>query len=276
VATKCVSHFLACKSGRGFASNIRDVPYEVTDIEKTADTAIFRLKRITDDQWRDVSEFFRDLIERNAGRIAPELSDAIAAANSRLFASLAAESAATVPFFIQKDAATNDRIVKSALPRAPSSFAEFFEVAPGEYDFSPLAVPQRLTKLTSNLRKNGTSELTLYMYKRRLPGQPRFVIYSASDFGFENEAQRSEFIREALENDYAFVKAIAGPVIRPKATEENAAFEALMDLSPHHAAKLKAQFDRIVAIGDIVDISRQVMEREGLQDPEAQSSDGEQ
>ena len=243
---------------------LRDIPFEVTRIKMADGVAYVALKRVIDARGADVTAFFKDLIARNQGKLQPDLVDVVTAANSRLYASMTAESAATVPFFVLKNIDTGEREVKVALPREPGSFAAFFEVAPGEHDFSPLADPQRLARMLSDLRTHKSAELVVYLYKHWVPDQSRFELRAACDADFGSAYDKFVFIREALEHDHCFVKLGLAPVCRPKETELHAVIEPLMAKSAHRANRLQSDFEQIVAVGDVTDITRQVMEAGNL------------
>ncbi len=248
----------------GSKVRLRDIPCEVTRIEIEGGGVRLALKRVIDTRGAEVTVFLKDLIARNQGKLQPDLEDVITAANSRLYASMAAESAGTVPFFVLKDLESGKREVKVALPRVPGSFAAFFEVALGEYDFSPLAEPQRLGRMLSELRAQKTADLTLYMYKSWSSETSRFELHTACDADFSGAHEKFAFVREALEHDHCFAKLVLAPVCRPKETEVHAVVEPLMSKSAHRANRLQTDFEQIAAVGEVIDITRQVMEAGNL------------
>lgn len=248
----------------GSKVRLRDIPCEVTRVEVHDGDVRLALRRVIDARGAEVTAFLKDLIARNQGKLQPDLVDVVTAANSRLYAAMAAESAGTVPFFVLKDVASGGREVKVALPREPGSFAAFFEVAPGEYDFSPLADAQRLGRMLSELRAQKTADLVVYMYKTWAGDQNRFTLHAACDADFSGAHDKFVFVREALEHDHCFAKLTLAPVCRPKDTELHAVIEPLMAKSAHRANRLQTDFEHIAAVGDLTDITRQVMEAGNL------------
>ncbi len=248
----------------GSKVRLRDIPCEVTRIEVEGDGVRLSLKRVIDTKGAEVTVFLKDLIARNQGKLKPDLEDVVTATNSRLYAAMAAESAGTVPFFVLKDVESGEREVKVALPRVPGSFAAFFEVASEEYDFSPLAEPQRLGRMLSDLRAQKTADLTLYMYKSWSSDTNRFELHAACDADFSGAHDKFAFVREALEHDHCFAKLVLAPVCRPKDTEVHAVIEPLMAKSAHRANCLQTDFEQIAAVGEVIDITRQVMEAGNL------------
>jgi len=238
---------------------LRGIPCEVARIERDGKVRLC-LKRVLDANSRAVTDFMRDMIDRNINKIQPDLNDMITAANSRLFAALGAENIGTVPLFVLRDAQTNDRSLKVALPQHGGSLAEFFEVSVGQYDFGALGEPERLARLTSDLRKNNVAETTLYLYKRQMPGTAEFRIHSAAEAEFEDAQAKEAFIAEALNYDHCFIKVAASSVRPPRDGELQAVIEPLAARSPHRASKLQSEFGQVMAVGDVVDVTRQVME----------------
>ncbi len=243
---------------------LKNIPCEVVGVEESESKTRIALKRVLDQNSRAVSDFIRDLIERNVDRIAPDLIDVVTAARSRLFASLAAESAATVPLLILKEPETGDRIVKVALPKDPSAFARFFEVTPNEYDFSAIADPARIAPLTVDLRKNTSAEIVVYLYKKPASSGAPFAIVASSEDEFQNRRERQEFIAEAFHHEHCFVKIVAAAVREPSDSELREVLESLMARAPLRATKLQAEFSRVAAVGDMIDITRDVMDAEAL------------
>ncbi len=239
---------------------LRDIPCEVARIERDGDKVRLCLKRVLDAHSRPVTEFMRDMIDRNSSKMEPDLNDMVTAANSRLFAALGAENIGTVPLFVLRDPETNDRSIKVALPQYGGSLAEFFEVAAGQYDFGPVGAPDRLVRLTSDLRKSGVAETTIYLYKRQLPGTAQFRIHAAAEPEFEDAQHKEAFIAEALNYDHCFVKVTVSAVRPPSDGELQAVLEPLAARSPHRASKLQSEFAQVMAVGDVVDVTRQVME----------------
>jgi hypothetical protein len=96
------------------------------------------------------------------------------------------------------------------------------------------------------------------MYKKQVPGIAKFDIYSAIDSDFENSQERQAFMSTCLEHDYCIIKVSVSQSQKPVDTEIVGAVEKLQDTAPHGVQRLINQFNNIIAIGDISDISSQI------------------
>ncbi|MCG7879917.1 MAG: hypothetical protein N0C80_16110, partial [Candidatus Thiodiazotropha endolucinida] len=131
----------------------------------------------------------------------------------------------------------------------------YFEVADGEFDFSVLAMNGRLQQIIQEVVEQGTSEIILYLSKELRGNKPEFEIKSLAEFEISDETQRTEFVHHAMEHDFRCVKIVVNhPDIPPKAEFEQA-IDRLVQLSPGRCERLKTDFDNLIAIGDVVDIT---------------------
>ena len=100
------------------------------------------------------------------------------------------------------------------------------------------------------------------MFKKQIPGIAKYEIYSAVDSEFEDANHRKEFFKECLLNDYCFIRLNLTQVMQPKDVEITNATEFLHEISPLQEQKLMQKYSQLAAIGDIIDITKQVSELE--------------
>lgn len=236
-----------------------NMPYEVCRTQ-IGQPCLLHLKRVETRDWADYAAFIKDMFARNSSKIEIDMEDSINAAHARLFTSLVTESTASLPFIISKNPKTLEREVTVGMPGQAAGFIDFFEVAEREYDFSPLTVSRRLSWLTADLRKRDQNSLTLYLYKKRIGHSARFRLYSACEQEFESEQEKNDFLAKAQEHDYLVVKVILCDLKRPDDVEWNNLIETLMDMAPHQANKMRTEYQQIFALGDMIDITRQVQD----------------
>ncbi len=236
-----------------------DMPYIITCIHYEKGKPILHFKRQKTKHWNSQTGFFKDMIDRNIDLIKLDTKDIETATKSKLIGSIAVENTATLPLFILKNAEGGGRTASIALPPNPSDLTDFFEVEPGVYDFKPITFPNRISRLTSNVKNNEPSDLIIYMYKKQIPGIAKFDIYSAIDTDFENAEEKNEFMNTCKEHDYCVIKISVSRVQKPVELEVISAVEQLQDTSPHSVQRLTNQFNSIIAIGDISDISKQMI-----------------
>ncbi len=237
--------------------DLMKIPYEVCGMEKGSGNLI-SLKRL-DTAGRAYADFFKDLIKRNRQRIQIDMEDTVNAGVSRLFASLAVENSATIPLLVYKDLEEMITYTRIALPDHRSTFVQFFETAPKHYDFSPLNVSRRLAELSTHLRKGEDAVMTVYMFKKPDRNQHQFEILSATDSEFESDSDRKQFFDEAMQHDHCAVKIRVDKALTPERIEVNATIERLYECSPHQTNKLLQEFNQLYAVGDVIDVTQQVM-----------------
>lgn len=236
-----------------------DMAYKITCIHYENGKPILHFKRVKTEHWNAQTGFFKDMIDRNIKLIKLDTKDIETATKSKLIGSIAVENTATLPLFILKNTEGNGRSANIALPPMSSDLTDFFEVEPNVYDFKAITHPNRLSRLTAHLKTENVTDLIIYMYKKQIPGIAKFNIYSAIDTDFDNEAEKAEFMNICKENDYCVIKVSVSRVQKPVETEITQALDPLQEVAPHCVQRLHNHFKNIVAIGDISDISRQMI-----------------
>jgi hypothetical protein len=114
--------------------------------------------------------------------------------------------------------------------------------------------------MIQEVSKTGSSELILYLSKVRRRNTPTFMIHSLADFEIGDEATRSEFIRRSMEHDFRCIKIILNQTKVPPEAEIDQAVNRLVQLSQSKSERLKAEFDNLIAIGDVVDMTGLIVE----------------
>jgi len=248
---------LPALSKRSKLPDLMNIPYEVCSLYKDNNN-LMKLKRVGK-AGHAYTDFFQDLIQRNNKRIKVDMEDLINAGVSRLFASLAAENSATIPLLVYKDIEEMNTFVRVALPAERSTFLQFFETSANEYDFSPLNVSRRLAELSTRLRKGENAEMVVYMFKRPVADAHQFEILSATNSEFQSNENRKLFFEQALLHDHCAVKVRVDKAHIPERVEINSMVEHLYEYSPYQANKLIHEFSQLYAVGDVVDVTQQVM-----------------
>jgi hypothetical protein len=231
----------------------REVPVELAG-SVPGDEPRLRLRVRADRRGRRFASGFAEMVTRRQSRLRPEASHVLRAATSRLYSSIFIESSSTVPLFVFRGA-EGDWSFRLGLVPSPAPIVGFFEVADGVFDFGPLALGGRLTRLMDRVAGAGSGELTIYLYKERRPDAAAFVLRSLADGEFKGDGARRAFVRRALPHDFRCVKILASLPDVPPPAEIEQAVERLSRLSPTKGARLKADFANLAAIGDLVDIT---------------------
>jgi len=240
--------------------NLIDIPYTITCAHMENANPVLHLRREKTSSWNDQSAFFKDLIGRNIKLIKLDTKDIETSAKSKLMGSIAVENTTTVPLFIHrgKDTGSN-KIVSLAMPSEPSPFVDFFEVEPGTYNFKAITHANRISKLLNKAKNKNISDLVIYLYKVQISGIAKYEIYSAILSDFESDKEKNDFLLACQEHDYRVIKLSISNVQEPDSTEVSAAIEPLQEIAPHYAQRQLKQFSSIIAVGDIIDVSNQIM-----------------
>jgi len=237
-----------------FQLNLNIVPHEVIEIDRSG-TLSLRLKRVQDVNWQDYNDFFRDLIERNAGKIKLELSDSIAAAKSRLYAAAMSETLCCIPFSIVSNSIKGTRTIKINAPFNEPSLVDYFKLNSSGVDYTPFSVKNRLSVITKKLANQMSISLNFYVYKKINQATKKYEFYSATDIDFINAIDLIGFLGDAVKHDFKVFKFNISRAVKPDDVAINSALDFLLDRSAHNANKIKANIEKVVATGEIIDVS---------------------
>jgi hypothetical protein len=205
------------------------------------------------------SQAFSSFLEKRQANLYLDSSHIMRAAASRLYSSIFIESSSSLPVFIYRRS-YDDWSMKLGISAFPAPLLDFFEVADGVFDFNVLANKGRLKRIMKDVTKSGSSELILYLCKVRHGETPAFDIQSLADFEVGSETDRSEFMHHAMDNDFRCIKVILNQTSVPPITEVEQAIDQLAQQSPCRSKRLKADFNKLIAVGDIVDITGLAMD----------------
>ncbi len=239
-------------------ANLKDIPYEIVEISVDEDSVVVHLKRLPDKRQDSHTAFFKELIDTNREKLPLDVTEAALVAQSRLYESVIAESTGTIPLLLSRDSSSGERAIRVALPAQPGPLAEFFEVAPGCFDFSALAVPTRLADMMKEPARGAQCSTVLYLFKRPLPNGHEFEILAASAEQLRDPQERARFVTAAEECDFRIVKVMVAPARELAEHEINAVLDPLSASAPRDTRELRRKLAGIVAIGDIVDVTTHV------------------
>ncbi|MBW9267959.1 MAG: PilZ domain-containing protein [Candidatus Thiodiazotropha sp. (ex. Lucinisca nassula)] len=231
----------------------RNVPAEIVGGPADGEQ-LLRLKISDASKGRQFSNAFSGFLAKRQSGLLLETSHTLRAATSRLYSSIFIESSSTLPVFIYCRS-QNDWTFRLGITASPSPLVSYFEVADGEFDFSVLAMNGRLQRIMQEATEQGSAEIILYLSRERRGSMPEFEIKSLAEFEISDETQRTDFVHHAMDNDFRCVKIVVNhPDVPPKAEVEQA-IDRLVQLSPGRCERLKTDFDNLIAIGDVVDIT---------------------
>jgi hypothetical protein len=236
----------------------RNVPVEIVGTS-TDGEQVLRFKISDVAKGHQFANAFSALLARRQSTLCRDNSHTLRAATSRLYSSIFIESTSTLPVFIYRRAGDGGTF-RLGLTTSPTPLIDYFEVADGVFDFSALTTTSRLRRMMQDVSKTGSSELILYLSKVRRRDTHTFTIHSLADFEIGDERNREEFVRRAMENDFRCIKIMVNqPRVPPKA-EIDQGVDRLTQLSQSKSERLRTEFENLVAIGDIVDMTGLIAE----------------
>jgi c-di-GMP-binding flagellar brake protein YcgR len=257
---------------QGKVSNVKlkDIEYRIANI-MLKDKLRLRLERVINRQQEDINGFFVDIINRNRHKLPVDIEETLYAAKSRLHESILAENLISIPFFMAKDDDGAVIVQKLALNETPCRLAGFFRQSDGNYDLGPLIETKRVYYLYDGVsliarkesvdgRAEDSIETYIYMYREPAQSGRAPVLRSLADFEESEEVTREQFLRDAVKSgNYCFIKVIATPISEMHNLEVDRVIEDIRENSRYRAFKLKESFQRIIAQGEIIDVTAQVL-----------------
>lgn len=229
------------------------------------------LKRIKGRHETAVRDFFQRLIEHNVDKLPLDFADKLDHVGDELLQALVCETVQTLPFFIQKQA---DRQRPYGLGRLVSSAVvqplfDFFRVAPNEMDFTALNDVQLLQQAAQSIlkyRNAATSFSTeLYVYRRWQAQLQRYqIVYLYPDLSAE-PAEKQAFLQQALSAEqYFLLKVVMVPCKHIKPSQSNELLQRIRRAVVHKADMLQAELQSVVAMAELIDLSKEIRLREGI------------
>jgi len=236
----------------------RNVPVEIVGAS-TDGEEILRFRICDNAKGHQFANSFSAFLAIRQSALSRDISHTLRAATSRLYSSIFIESSSTLPVFIYHKG-DDDWTFRLGLTTSPTPLIDYFEVADGVFDLSVFTRTSRLQRIVDGVLKTGSSEITLYLSKVRQSNAPTFVIHSLSDFEVADESSLDEFIHQAMKHDFRCIKIIVNQPMVPPKVEIDQAVDRLFQLSHSKSERLKAEFDNLIAIGDIIDMTGLIVE----------------
>lgn len=233
--------------------------YEVVGLDRGKNTLV-RMKLLTMEHNEKIVELLQDWIAQNSGKLSLELSESIRATKSAYYAGMATGSTITLPIFIFADGG-GGRILKVGMPQTPGPLADFFELTEGSHDFSTIGNAGWIDRLVKRLKQQDSAVTFIYMYKKQVPDEEKFEILAKTGEEFSDALERADFLNRAREHDFCFVKLVVSRPRQPPAHEMDLILDHLKTFSSVRAKEVADEMAQLIAVGDLVDITRQIGDR---------------
>ncbi len=215
------------------------IPYRVARVEQ-GEKAHLMLERVVEQSRDPYWGFFKELISANKGSIEVDDTPQRSTFLARTLGSIAAPQLAALPFFVRIGSDGTPKIEYCAVAAKPNGIAEFFRDGEGRYDFGALTTPQFLAALEG-------------LQFRRSEGVEFNCRFSKTPEGI---LATPEVLR-AVGPDRPNVlhTQVMVQKIQPfSETQVEQAALKLFEQSRYKALRFRQTLDRIIAVGEIVNL----------------------
>ena len=230
------------------------VSYQVVGLDR-GDETVLRLRLQEPERQQAFTRSLLLFLEKQQSILRVERSHSLQAAASRLYSSFFVEAATALPVLYFRANANGAPSAKVGLNPKPGPLAAFFETADGKFDFSAITSPASTARLWQQMEERGRGEVDVYLVKERVPNQARYRISALADYEFRGRLERGEFLDYAVGKDLRILRIQMLPPRVPSPSELALAVDRLAKYSKRRAEKLRQDYEGLVAVGDVVDIT---------------------
>lgn len=227
--------------------------YRIVAIDTRESETAMSLKRLNLEKPAGLSERLAELVEQRQRKYKLDMEDEYQSVLSWLYERSYAQSATSVPFFVERNDAGDLCVQAVAMSDGNAHLARFFCTDADNYNFTPLCLPQRLAHL-----EQGEGYL-LAMYRQRGDHDQCMRIHSAADF----ESPSPQAFRRLLswvlqQSDYCIVKVQAGvhPMLGVPGTKLDEVSQRLQYKSEARMTELRARLERLQMVAFVVDVTQ--------------------
>lgn len=228
--------------------------YRVVAIEPRETETALSLKRLSLSKPPGLSERLAGLVAQRQRKYKLDMEDEYQSVLSWLYERSYAQSATQVPFFVEQSEAGDLRVQAVAMSEGNAHLARFFCTDADNYNFTPLCLPQRLSRLVEG------GSYVLAMYRQRGEHDQCMRIHSAADA----EAASPQAFRGLLswvlqQTDYCIVKVHAGvlPALGVPETKLDEVSQRLQYKSETQMSELRARLKRLQMVGFVMDVTQE-------------------
>lgn len=230
------------------------VSYKVVGTE-SGDETVLGLRLEEPERQREFTRSLLVFLQRQQSMLRIERSHSLQAAASRLYSSFFVEAATALPVLYFQTKGSGSPSAKVGLNPKPGPLAAYFETGDGKFDFSAITSPASTARLWQQMEERGRGEVDVYLVKEQIPNQAKYRISAVADYEFRGRLERGAFLDYAVGKDLRILRIQMLPPRVPSAPEVALAVKRLERYSKRRAEKLRQDYEGLVAVGDVVDIT---------------------
>ena len=249
---------------KAYKFDLHNIPYRVTGFTRDKTTRIM-LERAKTPAWNDITAFFREIIDLNRDKLTLCLDDAIAGTQARLYEDVLAAHLLVTPVFANESSGSNLEICRIAVSEHSVELADYFYTDDGMLDYRGLTKPSigfaMRVRLEARLKaQTGDHALEIYFFKITDSLANETLFESATNAELPDMRARLEFINTGITTG-TFRAFIVKPHpigdLDPYAQES--IFDGVRRVSRHRAAQLEHEMKSLIAYGELIDITQDVL-----------------
>lgn len=259
---------------KNYGCDIHNIPYRVASVTRE-EMHYVMLEREKSPEWDQITAFFNEIIEINRQKLGICLVDVHAMAAARLYEEALSAHLLSTPVFFGKDDRGRLSLQRVAVSEYSPQLADYFYMGPQHLDYRALNGHALLKHLADALRKpsknNDAAESVqcdLILYKESDADTGATPVRCVADFELSSPGERAQLIDQAIAGGgFRVMRLVVTPRTDNVQREVDSYIEAVRTVSRHRAAKLEHEVANISAVGDLLDITSEVLEAHAMTSP---------
>ncbi|MEA2079558.1 MAG: PilZ domain-containing protein, partial [Pseudomonadota bacterium] len=233
--------------------DVTRIAYRVVDCEERDEETVLCLHCSDTDRPAGFSALLEGFIQRYQRTYKVDVDDEYQSILSWYYERCYAQSAAQIPFFVERSAASGLRIQAVAMSEGNSYLARFFCTDADNYNFTPICLPHRLQQLQQK------RSFVMAMYRQRGEQDQCMRIHSATDFEFSSRAAFRDMVSYTKgQSDHCIVKVRVSQVPAVSVSEQklDEVSQRLQYKSEAQMIELRERLQKLRFVGYIIDVTQ--------------------
>ncbi|MAZ65770.1 MAG: hypothetical protein CMF25_01525 [Kangiellaceae bacterium] len=249
-------------------ARLSDIPYKVVSWQSGA--KVITLEKDDSQKAKHAGDFFKKLIESNQAKLKVCLGETVETTLTRIVEGIMSETLHGMPFFISKDEESTCTLSHVGICEADNPIAEYFHLFGPHYDFAAVGAKEAIRVWVRELFDRGVDRdkvysAELYCYAEHSEQYDCRTIVCKRDDEFTDSMERFDFLQDAARSDD--FRAFKLVITRTYTFEEHVFqkdYDYIRNNSRNKAKQLREEIDRVVASGQLFDVTKLVLSREKI------------
>lgn len=256
--------FLSFKNEKHPAAT-KNIPYRIVDIQKGAETTYVSLRRELDERSAHATEFLQDIIQRSKEKLKLCVDHIRSGVLACALESIWCANPATLPLTLMRNPTGGARVAVCGVTAPSNIAAALFSTGRGSYEFSALGTARFIAPLMGELRQSilrrpaggATVGANVYAYGTSI--HP-LLICIATPQDIATTESRDAWIATALRSSrYRFYRLTLTERPELRNLDLDRIIEVIQTYAKHRAQGILQDMESIVAIGELSDITDEIV-----------------